>query len=530
MKNWLRRLIACLLLLCLLPAVPVGAQEDAARELSGQALVSASTGFTNLASLFDGKDSEGFFTKENGSLTLTAPEGIGSLYIVFGKEYGTYTVTDDATGVSKTFGEDMYIHEFLDLSETFGYAPQSVTLRFEKGSVGIYELYAFTAGKTPDFVQKWGAPMDGRTDMILFSTHGDDEQIFFAGLLPYYAGELGYRVQLVYLTDHRNQTDVRIHETLNGLWAVGVDIYPVFGTYNDFFVVTQEQAYWSFNNLGWTREHLIGFVVEQLRRFKPQVVVGHDFDGEYGHGQHMAYADMLAAALEVSNNDKKYKESAQKYGVWDVPKAYFHLYKDNPIIMDWDQPLERFGGMTAFKVSQQLGYPCHESQYWDFAKYIVGYKSAEAVNQYNPREYGLYRSLVGEDVKKNDFFENIVIYAEQERIAEEQRQREEQARLEEEARQEALRREEEQRQQAEQQRLEEEKRKQEEQARLEEEARLEAQRQAEEQRRKEETAERIWLTFCLVVLGVLCVVLLLWIVMLLRKPQKRRKRKKFQKR
>ena len=79
MKNWLRRLIACLLLLCLLPAVPVGAQEDAARELSGQALVSASTGFTNLASLFDGKDSEGFFTKENGSLTLTAPEGIGSL-------------------------------------------------------------------------------------------------------------------------------------------------------------------------------------------------------------------------------------------------------------------------------------------------------------------------------------------------------------------------------------------------------------------------------------------------------------------
>ena len=525
MTIWLRRMTACLLLICLLPWTPVQAQQQLAEDLSSKALISDSTGFTNLASMFDGKDSEGFFTQDNATLTLTSEKGIGSLYIVFGKEYGTYKVTDNTTGVSKTFGQNMFIHEFLDLSAAFGTAPTSVTLCFESGSVGIYELYAFTAGQTPEFVQKWNAPDDGKTDLVLFSTHGDDEQIFFAGILPYYAGELGYRVQVVYLTDHRNQTDVRIHETLNGLWAVGVTAYPVFGSYNDFFVETMEQAYWSFNNLGWTREHLIGYVVEQLRRFKPLVVIGHDFNGEYGHGQHMAYADMLAAALEVSNDPKKYKESAEKYGLWDVPKAYFHLYEKNPIVMDWDQPLERFDGMTAFEVTRDLGYPCHESQYWDFAKYIIGYRSAAAVNQYNPREYGLYRSTVGEDVQKNDFFENLTIYAEQERIAEEKRQQEEQARLEEEARLEALRREEELRQQEEQQRLEEAQRQKEEQARREEEARL----QEAEKRRKEEAAEKAWLTFCLIVLGVLSVVLVIYIVLLLRRPRRQRKRKKFKK-
>ncbi len=517
MTIWLRRLTACLLLLCLLPYSPVQAQEQEAQDISGLKLVSAQTGFAALAPLFDGEEREGYFTEDNASLTLEYAGGIGSLYIAFGKEYGAYTVTDNATGVSKTFGESMYIHEFLNLTGVFGTTPTSVTLHFNAGGVGIYELYAFTEGETPSFVQKWNAPADGKTDLILFSTHGDDEQIFFAGLLPYYAGELGYRVQVVYLTDHRNQTDVRIHEVLNGLWTVGVTTYPVFGSYNDFFVETKEQAYWSFNNLGWDKEHLVGFVVEQLRRFKPLVVVGHDFNGEYGHGQHMAYADMLASALEVSNDPKKYPELAEKYGVWDVPKAYFHLYGENQIIMDWDQPLERFGGMTAFEVTRDLGYPCHESQYWDFAKYIVGYRCAATVAQFSPREYGLYRSSVGMDVQKNDFFENLTTYAEQERIAEELRLQEEQARLEEEARLEAERKQEEERLKAEQAKLEEEQRLQEEQAKQ------EAERQQEEMQRRE--AKKRALTACLIALCLICVLLVVILLLLIFRTQKARKKK-----
>jgi LmbE family N-acetylglucosaminyl deacetylase len=48
--------------------------------------------------------------------------------------------------------------------------------------------------------------LEGGADLVLFSAHGDDEHLFFAGLLPTYAEERGYRVQVVYLTDHRNDT------------------------------------------------------------------------------------------------------------------------------------------------------------------------------------------------------------------------------------------------------------------------------------------------------------------------------------
>lgn len=525
MAIWLRRLAACLLLLCVLPCCPAYAQEQEAENISSRALIRDQVGFTNLSSWFDGKDSKGTFTAGNAEVTLSSDKGIGSLYIVFGKEYGAYTVTDNATGISKTFGSCLYLHEFLDLTGAFGKTPTSVTLRFESGRVAIFELYAFTEGKTPDFVQKWDAPADGKTDLVLFSTHGDDEQIFFAGMLPYYAGELGLQVQVVYLTDHRNQTNVRVHEMLNGLWSVGVTAYPVFGAYNDFFVVTKEQAYWSFNNLGWTKEDLVGYVVEQLRRFKPLVVVGHDFNGEYGHGQHMAYADMLASALEVINDPNKYPETAEKYGVWDVPKAYFHLYEENKIIMDWDQPLEHFGGMTAFEVTRDLGYPCHESQYWDFANYIVTYRSAAAVQNYNPREYGLYRTTVGKDVLKNDLFENLIPYADQERLAQVQQQEEAQAKLEEQARLEKERSAEEERMKAEQAKQEEERRQQEEQARREAEQRA----QEEKQRQEEQAAKEKMLWTCGIAAVSVALALVIVSILLLRRKKKRRGQNYFEK-
>ncbi len=423
MKSLFRRLIAFLLVLCILPAAYIHAEEPEedtevpeARDISGFDILTAHSGFSSISTFFDEVDSTGDYSRGDASLTLSYADGIGSLYICFGEEYGDWTVINDATGEQKTCGSDMYLHEFVDLVALFGEAPASVTLNFDNGSVGIFELYIFTEGKTPSFVQKWQDPVDGKTDLVLFSTHGDDEQIFFAGLLPYYAGELGYQVQVIYFTDHRNMDEFRIHEMLNGLWAVGVTTYPIFGPHDDFFVTYKEVAYESLKYRGWTKDDMLEWMVEQLRRFKPLVAVGHDFAGEYGHGQHMVYAELVAEAVQISMDEKNYPESAEKYGTWDVPKTYIHLYKTNPIVMDWDQPLEKFGGMTAFEVTRDLGFACHISQYWDFFQYIVVYKCAANVEQYSPREYGLYRTTVGLDEEKNDFFEHLTTYAEQERL------------------------------------------------------------------------------------------------------------------
>ena len=185
-----------------------------------------------------------------------------------------------------------------------------------------------------------------------------------------------------------------------------------------------------------TEEELLGFVVENLRRFRPMVAVGHDLQGEYGHGQHMVYADLLTKAIEITSDPEQYPESAEKYGTWDVPKTYLHLYPENEIYLDWDQPLESFGGMTAFEVTQKRGYPCHKSQYWDFAWYLAYKTTAAEITEFSPCEYGLYRSTVGPDVLKNDMFENVKTHvqrkAEEEAArlaAEEEAKRQEEERL-----------------------------------------------------------------------------------------------------
>lgn len=174
-----------------------------------------------------------------------------------------------------------------------------------------------------------------------------------------------------------------------------------------------------YSSHGYQEDDFIAYAVEQLRRFKPQVVVGHDPNGEYSHGAHMVNTAALRAALEVSADPAAYPDSAAQWGVWDVPKTYLHLWPERTVVMDWDTPLASYGGMTAFAVSR-LGYDCHVSQHWTwFTRWVRGTSTAPIttaaqINSYSPCKYGLYRTTVGDDTPgENDFFEHITPYAEQ---------------------------------------------------------------------------------------------------------------------
>ncbi len=407
-----KRILALLLgFLLLLPGIPVASATDAA-DLSADTAVTG-TGFEDLAFLTD-KDQKLYVTGENVTLTLTNGQGIGSLYLLFDLEVSPYTVTTGEQ--SFTAGENGYLHEFLDLSAEFGTAPTSVTLQFS-GSVSLSEIFVFAPGDVPDFVQKWEHPLEGGTDIVLFSTHGDDDQLYFAGLLPLYAGEQGRRVQVVYLTDHRSgpyATNERTHEILCGLWATGVTAYPVFGAFADFRIDDLEDSYKEYETVyGTTEQDLQAFVVEQIRRFRPLVAVGHDIKGEYGHGMHQVYTDLLIKSLDMTGDAARFPESAEKYGTWELPKLYLHLYEKNTLILDIDSPLDAFGGLSGFQVTQQLGFPCHETQQvHGFYKWLHGKDNeitkASQIEKYNPAYYGLYHSTVGLDTGKNDFLENVI--------------------------------------------------------------------------------------------------------------------------
>ena len=264
-------------------------------------------------------------------------------------------------------------------------------LKLGNGGV-LRSIQVFSAGVLPGWVQQWQPPL-AKADLVAFSTHADDEHLFFGGILPTYAGERGLAVQVAYLTYHRPE---RTHELLNGLWAVGVTAYPLIGPFADN-ISTKESLKAAENAFG--RERVLEFQVETLRRFKPSVVVGQDLNGEYGHGAHMLNAQTLAEALELSGDAAYFPQSAALYGVWDVPKAYLHLYPENQIVMNWDIPLARFNGKTAFEMAQE-GFAMHKSQAGDFAVRQSG-------SWQDCRKFGLLRSTVGPDIAKNDLFEHI---------------------------------------------------------------------------------------------------------------------------
>lgn len=356
------------------------------------------------------------------STVITSGKDVAGIYIEWKKtpEPWILTAKRDEGEQSVGCGQYGFLHEYKNVSGG------EITLNVSNLKEKINKLQVFGSGALPEEVQVW-EPACEKADLMLLSTHADDEHLFFAGILPYYAGEMNMAVQVVYMVNH-NDSVSRPHELLNGLWAVGVRNYPVIGEAPDLYSESLGGAYEIFADNGYDKEYFVKFLVENIRRFQPLVIVGHDIDGEYGHGAHMLYTDALREALTLCGSDYD-NASAEKYGLWTVPKAYLHLYKENQIVIDWDgRLLSKFGGRSAFRVSIEEGFAEHESQHYTWFSKWCGYSGEWGVtssadieslpgksgvysivkNQgFSPRLFGLYSSEVGEDVVKNDFFENI---------------------------------------------------------------------------------------------------------------------------
>ena len=396
-------LLSAVLIFCLTDTAAAAEMPSKAEELTSRATIEC----TGSAVLTDGDETKYTKIADGGSVIISSEEGISSLYIIFDRIYGEWTLSDGMTDV--VCGQNYFLHEYVDVAELFGYLPMSLTLTFSGHDCFLSELHIFGSSEVPEWVQRWEPPCE-EADLMLASTHIDDEQLFFAGILPFYAGERGLAVQVVYFTDPFTYHD-RPHEQLNGLWTVGVRNYPVSGEFIDKYSEAAEDAYAHQKNYGFEREDMVRFQVEMIRRFRPHVIVGHDVDGEYGHGQHIINCETLMEALELAADPTYDQESVTEYGVWDTPKTYIHLWEENPVVMDWDVPLETFGGRTAFQVSQE-GFLCHNSQQWTwFRRWIFGNNGeitkASEIKTYSPCLYGLYRTNVGPDSIGSDMFENI---------------------------------------------------------------------------------------------------------------------------
>lgn len=435
--------LRAVLLLLLLAVLAVPAQ---AAEADWDGTAAEAAGFPSPQRLTDGDRGTYTTAQEGAAVTLSRSGGISALYLEFDRPPQPWTLTDPASGRSVSRGEEGFLHEFADLSALLEGQPETVELRFPAGTV-IAEIYAFSPGELPDWVQIWQPPLD-EADLLLISSHSDDEQLFFAGLLPYYGVERGLGVQVAYLVQHFEANGVqdhkRPHEQLDGLWTVGVRNYPIISGFPDLYSEGRDRAealanaQAAYRRAGNSYEDFVGYLTACIRRCRPLVVVSHDLDGEYGHGTHVLCADALGQAVQRAADPEQFPDSAAAYGPWQAEKLYLHLYGQGQVVLDLDTPLDSLGGKSPFQVTQE-GFACHKSQHWTwFYRWIYGTKEApitraDQIKTYSPCQYGLYATQVGPDQGQDDLFEHVETYAaRRERAAQEEAERlaAEQARLE----------------------------------------------------------------------------------------------------
>lgn len=326
---------------------------------------------------------------------ISTPEGrpAAGIYIQWNCVPESYSVLESAGGPVWAFadlaGREGFINAYVPLSG------QAAKIRIESGEydweMSIAEIRVFGPGELPDEVQAWQPP-PAKADLMVITAHPDDEHLYFGGTLPYYAGQLGKHTVVVYMT---SKPMIRKFEALDGLWKVCVREYPVFLPLANKYSSTVEDAEKHWDGL----DNTVGMLVEQIRQFRPDVIVTHDLDGEYGHGAHKLTALAAQKAVDAGADPSEYPDSAERYGAWQVNKCYLHLYAEGGIRMDWNEPLPRFGGKTALEMARE-GYAQHVSQHFSDRPVVDS-------GPYDNARFGLCFSSVGKDETGGDFFENI---------------------------------------------------------------------------------------------------------------------------
>lgn len=285
--------------------------------------------------------------------------------------------------------------DFLVLSYDIPEGSTCVNISVTDEANTLSEVYVYEKGKKPIVAQRWEQLPD-KVDILLMCTHRDDEYIYFGGILPWCIAQ-GKTVAVVYMT-YPMLGRPAFTEDLNALWVGGQHYYPIFLGMKDERISMMENVedWGGYDNID-------RVVVEVIRKYKPDVVIGHDLDGEFGHYNHILTAHATVNAVEMAGDPQNFPESAEEYGVWDVPKFYMHLYDpDHRIMIPWDEPLENMMNLSARQIAH-VGFEKHTTE----AHQSEAYSLDTYGTKWDYSCFGLYRSLVGPDIENNDFFENL---------------------------------------------------------------------------------------------------------------------------
>ena len=403
------RVLLPLLLILILAMTAVSACAEEAEDLTSGCTLKVVDKPGKIKNITDGKYTSYWESSKRNDpwVIISSDKPIYGLYLCFQKMPDTYVIQkqsgDNWVTVAEG-GSPRFHHVFFELEGLKKI--RILSTAGKKNVMGFNEIFAFGEGEIPDWVQRWNEP-SGKADILFLATHPDDDVLFLGSAITWYAAELKRNIQVAYLT---SSNTTRRSEALNGLWRLGVRVYPEFGSFPDKYSkpakVDQE-----YKDMG-GQDKVLGWVTELYRRFQPDVVVTQDIHGEYGHPQHEMLVDAAIKCWEKAADDTAFPESAAKYGAWEVRKLYLHLYgsEAESTAFNWDTPMTSMDGKTANEVAEEA-FSLHKTQEGKGNKFNgkrVPFSVAEyGVKRYPNNRFGLYASRVGQDERHDDFLEHI---------------------------------------------------------------------------------------------------------------------------
>ena len=316
-------------------------------------------------------------------INITSQDDIGYIYIKWATPPTPYSVKAGDNTIMT--GQNGFLHEVVEIDG------KHKEVSIINSNTAIADIFVYSKGKLPKEVQYWEVPQ-GKYDILCMPTHADDDTLYMGALISEYAAK-GKRIMVSFLTHHNNTVD-RPHELLDGVWEMGVTSYPVVSDFLDMPAWTLEGAMSLYDV-----EAMKNFQIENIRKFKPTIIIGHDENGEYGHGVHMLNTDLIKETIHLSADASIHPESAEKYGTHTPTKTYFHLYSENKILLDVNKKMDELNGLSPIEVARNA-FDKHKSQHiWDLAVIESGVSDC--------RRFGLYDSQVGYSFTTNDIFEGI---------------------------------------------------------------------------------------------------------------------------
>lgn len=298
-------------------------------------------------------------------------------------------------------------------------------------SAWLILTFAFSLHSVAQLPDDLFQPYPEKADMLVVVAHPDDESTF-GGLLPYYAMCQQKKVIFVCLTSgewgnglphHSKATDepdysfddadyprfekvpadalypcyYRETELARMLLTVGVNYKPILPRNKDMSDLQPWGKPDAAFELWGGQEKVVGFLVSQIRRFQPDVVVTMAVDGWNRNPQHMAASRGTVLACAAAGDVAKFADKLEPQKPWTPKKLYLAVSDAEryPVVHAHDWELACDPHPANARIIAARGNAMHESQ-------EMKEECPASTN------FVLKQTAVGPDnVGKNNLFENI---------------------------------------------------------------------------------------------------------------------------